>query len=163
MPATYEPIATTTLGAAASTITFSSIPATYTDLRVVVCGSSSSGNTPRFRFNSDTGNNYSATHLNGDGASAGSQRDTNASSIFTQLAFVTTPIIGLITLDVFSYAGSTNKTALITMSADANGSGSVHAIVGLWRNTGAINSIELSAATNFTSGTTATIYGIKAA
>jgi hypothetical protein len=32
MPATYEPIATTTLGTAAATITFSSIPATYSDL-----------------------------------------------------------------------------------------------------------------------------------
>jgi hypothetical protein len=36
MPATYEPIATTTLGTAAAFITFSSIPATYTDLRLVI-------------------------------------------------------------------------------------------------------------------------------
>ena len=36
MPATYEPIATTTLGSAATNITFSSIPATYTDLRLVL-------------------------------------------------------------------------------------------------------------------------------
>jgi hypothetical protein len=36
MATTYEPIATTTLGTAAAFITFSSIPATYTDLRLVV-------------------------------------------------------------------------------------------------------------------------------
>ena len=33
--ATYEPIATTTLGSAASTITFSSISGSYTDLILV--------------------------------------------------------------------------------------------------------------------------------
>jgi glycosyltransferase involved in cell wall biosynthesis len=42
MPATYEPIATTTLGSAAASITFSSIPATYTDLRLVIVGNLSS-------------------------------------------------------------------------------------------------------------------------
>jgi len=47
--------------------------------------------------------------------------------------------------------------------ADQNGSGVVANIVGLWRNTAAITSINLStlSAYNFNIGTTATLYGIK--
>ena len=63
MASTYEPIATTTLGSAASSITFSSIPATYTDLRLVLVHtpSASTGNA-QMQFNSDTATNYSYTY-----------------------------------------------------------------------------------------------------
>jgi hypothetical protein len=58
MATTYEPIATTTLGTAAASITFSSIPATYTDLRLVVMCKLLAHQLLMFRFNSDTGSNY---------------------------------------------------------------------------------------------------------
>ena len=62
------------------------------------------------------------------------------------------------------YAGSTYKTMLTMDSNDLNGSGSVETTVGLWRSTAAINTITLSAnADTFAAGTTATLYGIKAA
>jgi len=61
MPATYEPIATTTLGSAAATITFSSIPATYTDLVIVFAGTATANLNPLMSFNSDSGTNYSTT------------------------------------------------------------------------------------------------------
>jgi hypothetical protein len=66
--ATYEPIATTTLGTATSSFTFSSIPATYTDLRLVIGWVS--GTNPRIRFNSDTATSYSQTAMYGDGTAA---------------------------------------------------------------------------------------------
>ncbi len=62
MPATYEPLATTTLGSAASSVTFSSISGSYTDLVVVFSGTAGGGNSNLIlTFNSDTGSNYSWT------------------------------------------------------------------------------------------------------
>ena len=164
--ATYEPIATTTLGSASATITFSSIPATYTDLRLVIIPlANSSPDDFYLRFNSDSATNYSITTLYGSGSAAASNRATNATGILmtrgtqTQLSTPT-----LRTADIFSYAGSTYKTVLTTESSDLNGSGTTVVNVGLWRSTSAITTITLNrVGDSFAAGTTATIYGIKAA
>ena len=167
MPATYEPIATTTLSSAAASISFSSISSSYTDLRLVVFllkDSATSTNSLDVRFNSDSGTNYSSTYLRGDGATADSFRYTSATKIDCGETTPTTTIGQLITVDIFSYAGSTNKTCLVTTSADANGSGQVSRGVGLWRSTSAINAISMAATftsgANLGAGTTATLYGI---
>jgi len=165
MPATYEPIATTTLGSETSSITFNSITSAYTDLRLVflVVKPSATNVGGRIRFNSDTGTNYSYTWLVGNGTAASSSRNTTQVEIelFTGAA-VTTTNPQLITVDIFNYAGSTNKTVLWTESSDKNGSGAVSRNVGLWRNTAAITTIGLSDSSgrNFGVGTTATLYGI---
>ena len=170
MPTTYEPIATTTLGSNVATITFSSIASTYTDLRIVLVGrtdrASTGNDTVSLRFNSDTATNYSYTRLLGNGANASSSAATSLTSSvagFLPRNNNTSGIFGLVTVDVFSYAGSTNKTYLSTTSADLNGSGDVASIVGLWRSTSAITSITFSLGSTFQylTGTTATLYGIK--
>jgi hypothetical protein len=99
MAATYEKIATTTLGSAANTVTFSSIAGTYTDL-IVVCNGSVSNDTdePRLRFNGDTGNNYSTTNLRGNGTSAQSNRYSNQTSIVLE--------------NVFGWKNTNNNTAI---------------------------------------------------
>lgn len=162
MPATYEPIATTTLGSAASSITFSSIPNTYTDLRIIWFISSVSGTgTPGLRFNGAT-SPYSLTTLRGNGLDAASARYSDNYMYLSGTNSV--PATGqpsLITVDVFSYASSTFKTCLSTGSFDRNGSGATVSTVGLWGNTSSINSITLMLnASNLNAGTTATIYGI---
>jgi hypothetical protein len=164
--ATYEPIATQTLGSAAATITFSSIPATYTDLKLVLVVNTTSVDlrSIRLTFNADTATNYSTTRLSGDGSTASSNRSTTQANItpFTSLTSSTIPTF--YTFDVFSYAGSTNKTLLAQGSADLNGSGGVNSAVGLWRSTAAITTIGLALNSgNYNTGTTATLYGIKAA
>lgn len=164
MPATYEPIATTTLGSATRSITFSSIPATYTDLRIVWVGrNATTADYVEVTFNGTT-SGYSFTSISGDGSSAGSNRITSntkwipnfpptAGSSSTPFTF---------TVDIFSYAGSTFKTGLMTNSSDFNGSGLVIRSVGLWQNTAAITSIKLEGqGDNFATGTTATLYGVK--
>ena len=162
MTVTYDSIATTTLGSAAASITFSSIPGTFTDLRLV-CVFTTADILPSFRFNSDTGSNYSTTQLYGNGTSAVSGRNTSATSLYNDTGTSSATVPGLIELDVFSYAGSTNKSSLIAVSTDKNGSGSTLRSVGLWRNTSAITSIIVRDffGANLGAGTTATLYGIK--
>lgn len=161
MPATYEPIATTTLGSAASSITFSSIPGTYTDLVLIFAGKGNSSNDDlRLQFNGDTGTNYSRTDLYGDGTSAASARGTGGADIRIAASDGLDTNMAFLKVDIFSYAGSTNKTCLVSWSHDKNGSGYVYNQVGLWRNTSAITSVRLSLNTQFAANTTATLYGI---
>jgi hypothetical protein len=157
MASTYEKIATTTITNGTSTITFSSIPSTYTDLVLVHIGTSQAG-APGLdlRLNNDSGSNYSRTFLYGDGSSAVSGRTTSAtafqpSSVYTEQ----TPII----FQINNYSNSTTyKTILSRTSAST---GLVVANVGLYRSTTAINRIDLTGMT--WSGGTVTLYGIKSA
>lgn len=163
MAITYEPIATTTLSSSSSDITFSSIPATYTDLRVV-CVATGSGNFGA-RFNGDTGSNYSRTDLIGSGTTASAFRP----SVSQPYIIIDNALNGLgatpqlYTLDILSYNESIKKTALITVNEDNNGSGYVSLQVALWNNTSAISSITVLGSSTLNSGTTATLYGIKKA
>jgi hypothetical protein len=168
MPLTYEPIATTTLGSAASTITFSSIPSTYTDLRVVINTTLTANGDITFRINNDSSSLYSFTNLYGyNGTNVYTGVSNNRTSIGINSGTTTSSLQPIFaTLDVMSYGGSTNKTVLLTSAQDLNGNNysSVEVAVGLYRSTTAINSITfLLASTTFKIGTTATIYGIKAA
>jgi hypothetical protein len=161
MATTYEPIATTTLGTAATTITLSSIPATYTDLRLIMTGTSAGSADLFFRFNGvTTGTLYSTTRIDGEGATVSSAASTSQNQITTSATFGTTsPIMAI--LNLFSYAGSTNKTCLWDASADQNGSGTKRVGVGLFRSTSAITSISVfSGGTNMDVGTKISLYGI---
>ena len=164
MPTTYEKIQSTTLGSAQLSITFSSIPATYTDLRVVIVYSPESGSAPIMRFNNDSATNYSNTMLIGDGSTASSSRNTDRQSIYSGYSAATNQV-AFSSYDIFSYAGSTFKTVLYDNSLDNNSYGYTIKAVGLYRSTSAITRIDLIgyAAVNLKAGTTATLYGIKAA
>jgi hypothetical protein len=150
-------IATTTLGSAGS-ITFSSIPSTYTDLRLVMVGKISSSDGIKIRFNNNSSTVYSDTYIRGTGTAADSARTTNGTEIDIGFIYSTNP--SLTTVDVFSYANTNiNKTFLAGGYTDDNGSGYVWQRVGLWRSTSAINRIDLLFGP-FATGTTATLYGI---
>jgi len=161
MATTYDKIATTTLGSASSTITFSSIAATYTDLRLVLVCKASTAMDAYIQYNSDTGSNYSLTELNGSGSAASSTATINATYILLDSnGVISAAQPQLFNFDIFSYAGSTFKTCLINMNRDYNGSGNVTNTVGLWRSTSAINAITITGTSNFAVGTSATLYGI---
>lgn len=169
--ATYEPITTVTVANSTTTsVTLSGIAGTYTDLRLQFVGTTSAnGVTVVMQFNGDTGANYSDTLLYGTGTTATSARNTGMSYMpltsYTQGGDTTNPASGV--ADIFSYAGSTYKTSLTTVSADYNGSGRVEQGVLLWRNTAAITSIRLFCDSGtsfyFGNGATITLWGIKAA
>lgn len=161
MASTYEPIATSTLSSATNSITFSSIPATYTDLRLVVVGTvNTTGVEVRVQLNNDTSSNYSNTQITGNGSTATSNRFAASYFLLLGSASDTLPQMG--TMDLMSYAGATFKTVLTTESGDKNGSGRVERTVSLWRSTSAISTVKVlaSGANTLSAGTTATLYGI---
>ena len=156
MPKTYEPIATTTLGSGTATVTFSSIPGTYTDLILMIGGAASAAQGMHLYFNNDTASNYSRTYFYGDGTSAVSARVANH-----QLLEIGTAI-STVYAHVMNYANTTtNKT---TLSRGGSASNLTIAEVGLWRSTTAINRIDVTTASGtMNTGTVLTLYGIKAA
>jgi len=158
--ATYEPIATTTLGSAQSSVTFSSISGSYTDLVLIGNWKLSANGNILMTLNSDTGTNYSETTMYGDGTSAASGRQTNASSIRVGFAgYSTNNVMNIVNLQNYSNT-TTYKTVVLRWNSEEY----TDARVGLWRSTSAITSITLTASSgNISSGSTFTLYGIKAA
>jgi hypothetical protein len=166
MATTYEPIGTQTLGTAAASITFSSIPATYTDLRLILTGTPSvDGSNFYMQFNGITTTTYSSTILYGNhGPAVGTFTLTSQPQFW--LGFESSNTLdSTVDINIFSYAGSTNKTIFTAESSDTNIVGQISLTSGLWRSTAAITSIRLFVynSGNYNAGTVATLYGIKAA
>lgn len=161
---TYTPIATTTLGTAASTVTFSSISGSYTDL-VLVCnlGASNSAQDFKIQFNGDTATNYSVTLMRGTGASAISNRETNIAYIYLDYTGVTQNVVqSQYNVNIMNYANTTTYKTILSRRSDVGFS--TEAGVGLWRNTAAITSMNVSMTSgNLIAGSTFTLYGIAAA
>ena len=155
---TYTPIATQTLGSSASTVTFSSIPSTYTDLVLVIDAVGSDGS--YLRFNADSGANYSYTRLYGDGTSAASGRATAQTWEETSIGSLTSRQFTIV--NIMNYANAaTFKTTLMRIT---NPSNYVAAYAHLWRSTAAINTITLGIQSGtYSSGSTFTLYGIASA
>lgn len=159
MPATYEPIATTTL-TTSGTITFSSIPSTYTDLVLVTRLAMSGGSDLDVRLNGDTGNNYSFGTVYGTGSVTGGSHSANLSFMRLDYYGYIGEVIGQINIANFqNYSNTSIQKTVIALGTNA--SNGVAANVCLWRNTSAINSISILGTCS--SGSTATLYGIKAA
>jgi len=157
MAITYEPISTYTVGSPQASYTMSSIPATYTDLVLIIQATTISANY-NLRFNGDTGTNYSDTSLWGNGSSAASYRSSNNTVIGLTYTSSGAPISKI---QIQNYSNATTyKTVLTRQDDSVNATGGN---VGLWRNTAAISSITIVSTGNIPTGTTLTLFGIKAA
>jgi hypothetical protein len=171
LPSTMTPIATTTLTTNTSTITFSSIPQTYTDIVAVIVARVDKVSEDYFsmRLNGDTGSNYSFTHLSGNGSTIGSGRFLNLSQgIIGWTGANTSSVYSITTCNIMNYANATTYKTFITRSDAPNNVAYTEA--GLWRSTSAISSISFASwgagsfgSSNMITGTTITLYGIKAA
>jgi hypothetical protein len=158
MPSTYDKIATTTLGSAAASVTFSTITGTYTDLVLIGTGTLATSSTMNIKFNSDTSSIYSRTELYGDGSSAASYRESNQST--QNFANWDTTGSNFI-MQLQNYSNSTtNKTCLTRYNRPSS---LVAANVILYRSTSAISNIVITGGSNIQIGSTFTLYGIKAA
>jgi hypothetical protein len=159
MPRTYEPIARQVLSSTAASVTFSSIPSTYTDLVIIFNGQFDGTNRQlSMRMNGDTGSNYTRTAIGGNGTVAESVRNANETEIF--VGYMPTANAQLTSIiHVMNYANTTTFKTVLARSNDA--AAYVSASVGMRRNTAAVTSITLNAYNgNFNNGSTFTLYGI---
>ena len=171
MPKTYEPISSQVLTGTQATITFSSIPQTYTDLVLVtsIRSSYTTGDGSKMTLNSDTGTNYSQTRLYAN-ASVNSDRTSNSNWIdvnYNPGADSTAGIFGLSVTHFLNYSNTTTFKPMITRWSNMQTSGTTHTalMVSMWRSTNAISTITITPyqSTTFAIGSTFTLYGIKAA
>ena len=169
---TYTPIATVTSTGSTATVSFTSISSTYTDLFIAISARSSQAiNTSNMyvQFNSDTGANYSSTRITGDGSTTISQRDANTD--YPPIGNIpgnntAASTFGDVYININNYANANKRKAYLCRSGAATStSGKVWISAGLWRNTAAITSVQIvcDGISNFSSGSTFTLYGIKAA
>lgn len=174
MPATYSPLFTTTVsGSTTHQIDITGIPATFTDLILTGVGTGvASSSSSRIQFNSDTGSNYSQTHLGGNMTTSQTGRTTSDTSLVVNnltswSSTSTSPASWICHFN--QYANTNIYKTMISRSGRVTGSGSMGSEidVGTWRSTSAITSISIkystSAANYFASGTIITLYGILGA
>jgi hypothetical protein len=172
MPATYVSIATTTLGSAAADITFTAIPATYTDLIVAVFARSDYADTQVAGFirvgngSIDTGSNYSRTRLLGTGSAISSARGSNLTALSWDAITGATAAANIFCTTIIQINNYSNTTTNKTILIRSNEPGTfLAATVGLWRSTSAIDQLRIygDGAADLAAGTSVTLYGIKAA
>jgi hypothetical protein len=152
-----------------ATITFSSIPSTYTHLQVRYINrdtnSGTADNPLNMQFNGDsTSGNYKTHRLYGNGNSAASDNYTLSIAGSGVSNNNTNTFYSVGVIDVLDYANtSKNKTIRNLSGWDSNGSGIIWMISELWMNTSAINSISFSffSGGNFGTNTQIALYGIK--
>jgi hypothetical protein len=165
----YDSIATTTVGAGgSSSITFSSIPSTYTHLQIRGIGSLTSDNESRIQVNGDTGSNYAWHQLLSNYAGGGSLISTAASSTTSIKGQVSYDQFSPFVFDILDYANTNKYKTIRTLSGTNNNSTGTNSYVrfssGLWMNTNAISSITIFPVSgNFAQYSQLALYGIKGA
>jgi hypothetical protein len=159
MPSAQVALATITLGSAQSTVTFSSIPATYRDLRLVVDLTPTAATYDIYgRFNGDSGSNYSYVEAGGNGSVTYSGASTLT---FHPIGYLTTAAKTVIEFSVLDYSVTDkHKPGLVRQSTAAE---AVAMRATRWANTSAITSLAVIASTStFASGSVFSLYGILA-
>jgi hypothetical protein len=169
MANTFEAIATVTVGSGgAASIEFTSIPATYTDLKIVYSARSTVNTETAMNiyFNGSTTAVYDRISLSGNGSAVSSASATNQSEIFAGRVSAndyTANTFGNTEIYIPNYTGSSNKSVSFDSVSEQNATTAFAVLIaGLWKNTAAITSVTLFiAGANFAQYSTATLYGIK--
>ena len=169
----YESIATVTLGASQTTISFTSIPSTFKHLQIRGIGrttNAAADGQVKLQMNSDTGSSYTFHQLIGNGSTAFADGyGTGVISGVTPVlrmagATATSGIFGVTVIDILDYANTNKyKTVRTLTGVDRNGAGDVQLTSGSWASTSAITSLQftLQAGGDFAQYTQLALYGIK--
>jgi hypothetical protein len=164
MPNTFELIATTGApSASVASLSFTSIPATFTDLVLVMSiRSTSTNNYGSVLFNSSS-TGYSRRILYGDGSSAYSTAPTGYESLSINPSNATASTFANYQMYIPNYAGSNNKSFSVDAVGENNGTtAQVIFHAGVWANSAAITSLTITSGVgDIAQYSTAYLYGVK--
>lgn len=163
------PLGSIYLSTASASISFTSIPSTYSHLHIrYTSRNAAATDTTLIRFNSDSGSNYSWHQLRGNGTQATGAASATPPYIelpWTTYSGLSANYYGIGVVDILDYANTNKfKTVRSIGGADVNGSGTIGLYTGHWKNTNAINTITIFPASgNFEPYTQFSLYGVKSA
>jgi hypothetical protein len=162
-PTDYESIQTITVGSGGqASVTFSSIPSTYTHLQIRAIARTSSAGYGRLRFNGDTGSNYNRHAVYGTGSAAASTAASDA-GYWGDIPNTASMFQGTV-IDILDYTNTNKNTTVRCLTGyDTNGAGVIQLWSSLWRNTAAVTSVTLDDffASNLQEYSSFALYGIK--
>jgi hypothetical protein len=165
MANTFVKIASATVGSGGTgEIVFSSIPQTYTDLKVLIsarAANSAIANSLYIGFNGGyTGGN--SIYLAGDGTTPSSSISSNALIGDISANSSTSNTFGSLEVYIPNYTKSTTKSYSSESVSENNATTAFAELwVGYWSGTAAITELRFSASANLMQYSTATLYGIK--
>jgi len=168
---TFEMVATYTVTSNEGTVTFSSIPQNFTDLKLVMTGGYTWLDASSYsRINGDTGTNYIANYISGGTSSTFSVGALGADNAFNFGWYPypnTSTNRGIMIIDYFNYSNTNVFKSTQATALEPAGNNGLTFNCGTWRSKTAISSLTFYfgsygtplwvASTNFT------LYGIKAA
>jgi hypothetical protein len=164
LPTSFDSIATTTVGAGgSSSITFSSIPSTYTHLQIRGIVRTGSDQSVLVTFNS-SGSTYKNHYLEGTGTSAIAGAETNSGIALYAVSVSMANTFSGFVWDILDYTDTNKNKVLRALNGfDKNGTGYIDLDSGLWVNTSAITSITVAptGGTTFQQYSHFALYGIK--
>jgi hypothetical protein len=178
IPPSFESIATVTATGGQTTLSFTSIPQTYTHLQIrgIARRETTGASVESFELgmNSDSGSNFTTHQLYGNGTTVtafGQAANTYDNSTIGWMMYgtATTGMFGAIIIDIHDYSSTVkNKTRRAFSGADSNaaftGGQRVGLVSSLWMSTSAVTSLQLYANGNtWAAGSTFALYGIKGA
>jgi hypothetical protein len=172
MANTYTLIATQTVaGSAAASISFSSIPAKYTDLKFFISARGSQASVYAATFISFNGStaSFSNRELYGTGSAGGTSSSaispgTGQGSIYINGSTATASTFNNSEIYIPNYSSTTlNKSYSCETAAENNATANLNDVIaGLWSNTAAINQVTFTPQTgNFAIDTSISLYGIS--
>jgi hypothetical protein len=176
----YASIATVTVGSGGTaTVSFTSIPATYTHLQIRLIGrtnrSAANSDQINVRFNSDSGANYSTNHYlegNGSSAGAGTAGTSGNQMVVYRLTADGAPSLanafGAYIIDILDYSNTNKYKTLRSLGGqnqNTTSNGALFYVSAAWMSTSAVTSITITPNVGplFNQYSQFALYGIKGA
>jgi hypothetical protein len=164
MANTFKKIQTVTVGSGgAASIDFTSIPQTYTDLKIVLSARGTTDSSILGEFNGVT-TGYSTRFFRGNGSTAASSTSSDLRVGVLNPSSYTASVFSTSEIYIPNYTSSTQKSISVESANENNATTNyMFLAVGLSTATAAITSIKLKndGGENFVQYTTATLYGVS--